>query len=190
MQHAAENSDAGASQPSDCSGKFSCPESGEKNIRAHLARIGPNRAARLRPCAPIGNVQRDGRQMSRVGIEGRASESANGAGRFGGRAHAAQRRVIEVGPENPNGGLQGLRTERCLPPAHHLRVEPGGLHRIRPLRAFPPDQQIAVALALVPSGEIFSRANQRALDHLGIDADPVRLGQQIARPRRDCRAAR
>jgi hypothetical protein len=47
LQYAVKNSDAGPLRPSDRSGKFSAPDSGEKNIRAHLARVGPNRSRGL-----------------------------------------------------------------------------------------------------------------------------------------------
>ena len=56
-----------------------------------------------------------------------------------------ERRVIEVGPEHRLRRRQQFGRQRRLPPAHHLRIEPGGLHRIGPAGALAADQQIAIA---------------------------------------------
>jgi hypothetical protein len=47
LQYGFKNSDAGPLRCSDCSGKFSRPESGEKIIRTLSARIGPIRGYSL-----------------------------------------------------------------------------------------------------------------------------------------------
>src|SRR5450755_3923955 len=80
-----------------------------------------------------------------VGVEGWPGESTDGVGRVHWLALAPQRRIIEIWPENRLGGFKRLRTESSLSPAHHMRVEPCGLHGIGPGGAFPPHQQIAAA---------------------------------------------
>ncbi len=53
--------------------------------------------------------------------------------------------VVEIGPEDRLRRRQQLGRQRRLAPAHHLRVEPRGLHRVGARGACAADQQIAVA---------------------------------------------
>src|SRR6267154_5965117 len=84
---------------------------------------------------PTSNLERRQMPGDIVGIESRAGESANGAGRIGGSAIVSQRRFIQVRPEHRLGYPDSLGADRGLPPAHHLRIKPGGLHGIGPGRA-------------------------------------------------------
>src|SRR5258705_6001732 len=79
-------------------------------------------------------------------------KGADGVGSAGGLALMPLSGVVEVRPENAHGGSERVRPHRRLPPAHHLRIEPGGLRGIRPGRAFAPDQEIAAALAPLAVG--------------------------------------
>ena len=45
--------------------------------------------------------------------------------------------IVEIGAHDRLGCSQELGGKRGLPPADHLRVEPGGLDTIRPRRVFP-----------------------------------------------------
>src|SRR4051794_7388842 len=87
----------------------------------------------------------------------------------------SQRCIVEVRPEYRLCDGKRLRAELRLSPAHHLRIEPGRLHRIRAGCAFPADQQVAVAFAHDSLTGNLETAVQRALDDLAIDADPLRL---------------
>src|SRR5260221_9037463 len=80
-----------------------------------------------------------------VGVERRTRESADRAGCIGELTIASKRRVVKVRPEHSLRGPKRFRAHRGLPPAYHLRVEPGSLHGIGPRRALPPNQQIAAA---------------------------------------------
>src|SRR5262249_35428831 len=179
MQQPGENSDDDAFSGWNCSETFSAADSRENILRTNWARIGPNRRTPLEP-APLSGFpmpDRKRREVSRdiVGIERRAGEGADRIGAFAGLPIAPERCDIEVGAEYTRRGLQRLRAVGGLSPAHHLCVEPGGLHRLRPLRAFPSDQQIAAALAHGAVRRDLQPAIERTLDDLGVNADAVGL---------------
>ena len=94
------------------------------------------------------------------------------------RRGSAQRRVIEVGPPDGFRGREHLARQRRLSPSHHLRVEPCRLRRIGPRRAVAADQQIALVAAERAVRRDLQPSVQRAADHLGCDADPVRRSEQ------------
>src|ERR1700752_1167236 len=180
MQYPGENSDADAFSGWNCSETFSAADSRENILRTDWARIGPNRRRSCLKPAPLSGFSmpdRKRREMSRdiVGIERRAGEGADRIGSLFGLPIASERCDVEVGAEYTHRGLQRLRAVGGLSPAHHLCVEPGGLHRLRPLRAFPSDQQIAATLAHGAVRRNFQAAIERALDDLGFNADAVGL---------------
>src|SRR5258707_14739645 len=82
-----------------------------------------------------------------VGFEVRPGEGADAAAFWGELPVASHRRIIKVWPEHRLRRSKRFRADRSLPPAYHLRVEPGGLHGIGPRRALAPHQQIAAAFA-------------------------------------------
>src|ERR1700722_6038343 len=112
-----------------------------------------------------------------VGIERRTGKGTDRIW-IGGPAAQPQRRVVEIRPEYRLRRLQRLRADRGLSPAYHLCVEPGGLHRIGPHRAFPPYQEVAAAFADGAVRRNLQTAIERSPDDVGVDADPVRLCQQ------------
>src|SRR3979490_1411353 len=102
------------------------------------------------------------------GIEGRAGKGADSVGsvhRFGCLASGY---VIQIRPEHTHRSLERIRTDRRLPPPHHLRIEPGSLHWIGPARILAPDQQIAAALAHGAIGRDFSPAIACGVNYAGL----------------------
>src|SRR6266700_6209300 len=86
-----------------------------------------------------------------VGVEWWTRKSADRAGCIGELPFASKRRIVKIRPEHRLRRPERLWTDRGLPPTHHLRVEPCGLHGIGPRRALSPHQQIATAF---PDGSI------------------------------------
>ena len=128
-------------------------------------------AARVRP-----RTRPDSRSTS-SGSKAGPAKAPKRSWRAGSVAASPQRGVVEVGPEHRHRGLERLGAERRLAPAHHLRIEPGGLHRIWPRCPFASDQEIAAALAHGAVGRDLQASVQRALDDFGVDTDPLRLRQ-------------
>src|SRR5262249_45035949 len=133
---------------------FSRADSNENILRLDWARTGPNRQKShwnrtLFQPSDLPVPDRESRQMARdiAGIERWPGENADGFRGLSGLPVPAQRRVVEVRPEHAHGRLQCLGAVGGLPPAHHLRVQPGSLYRLRPCGALPPHQEIAATLA-------------------------------------------
>src|ERR1700681_3944174 len=87
------------------------------------------RSALIRPLdLPGGEMARD-----ILGIECRTREGPDAIGGLAGAWRVALRKrgIVEVRPKYRLGGAQQLRRQRCLPPPHHLRIEPGRLRRVR-----------------------------------------------------------
>ena len=124
-----------------------------------------------------------------VGVERRPGESADAVGRLAGPARRLGAERIRRRDRGGNrlGVASELGRQRRLSPAHHLRIEPGRLHRIGPRRACrarPADS--GRSTRMVPSGETFSRPSSVRRITSGVDADAVRRRQDAPRPRRDC----
>src|SRR5216684_5908244 len=130
---------------------------------------------------PVPDLERRQVPDNVVGVECRTGEGADSAGCLSGLGLATQRRVVKVRPEHAHCGLERFRADRGLPPAHHLRVEPGGLHRIRSRRTLSSHQQIAIAFAHGAVRRNLETAVERSLDDVGIDTDPLRLCQDARR---------
>ena len=84
-------------------------------------------------------ADRERRQMAGdvVGVERRAGEGADRPGaRRPSRRVPAPRRKGRAGTR-PSAVLSASGLNGGLPPAHHLRIEPGGLHGIGPRRRLP-----------------------------------------------------
>ena len=89
--------------------------------------------------------------------------------------------VVQVRPEHCHRGLECHGTPRSLSPTYHLRIQPCGLHRVRPCRTFPPEKQIPAAFTRGTVGRNLETPIQRPLDDIGADPYSLRLRQNVRR---------